>query len=89
MLRTHLTHEYRGKGLGKNYTDLKYDILKMWKNEVTKVYIALVVIYALGMFSKNISRYLEITEFDGLEKLLKSDLLGTVTILRKVLDCND
>ena len=55
----------------------------MWKNEVTKVYIALVVIYALGMFSKNISRYLEITEFDGLEKLLKSDLLGTVTILRK------
>lgn len=61
----------------------------MWKNEVTKVYIALVVIYALGMFSKNISRYLEITEFDGLEKLLKSDLLGTVTILRKVLDCYD
>ena len=28
----------------KDYTDLKYEILKMWKNQVTKVYIVLVVI---------------------------------------------
>ena len=38
----------------------------MWKNEVIKVYIVLVVIGALGMVSKNITRYLEIIGFDGL-----------------------
>ena len=38
----------------------------MWKNEVIKVYIVLVVIDALGMVSKNITRYLEIIGFDGL-----------------------
>ena len=29
--------------------DFKYEILKMWKNEVTKVYIVPVVIGTLGM----------------------------------------
>ena len=61
----------------------------MWKNEVTKVYIVLVVIGALGMVSKNIGRYLEIIGFSGLEKLHKTCLLGTAEILRNVLDCND
>ena len=42
----------------KDYTNLKYEILKMWKNQVTKVYIVLVVI-GLGMVLKNISRYVE------------------------------
>ena len=61
----------------------------MWKNEVTKVYIVLVVIGALGMVSKNIGRYLEIIGFSGLEKLQKTCLLGAAEILRNVRDCND
>ena len=81
--------EKKEKDTVTNYTDLKYEILKMWKNEVTKVYIVPVVSGALGMFSKNISRYLEITGFDGLEKLQKACLLGTARILRKVLEYND
>ena len=73
----------------KKYADLKYEILKMWKNEVTKVYIVPVVIGALGMASKNKSRYLQITGFDGLEELQKEFLLGTARISRKGLDYND
>ena len=34
----------------KDYTNLKYEILKMWKNQVTKVYIVLVVIGVQGWF---------------------------------------
>ena len=41
----------------------------MWKNEVTKVYITSVVIGALGIILKSITRYLEISCFGGLEKL--------------------
>ena len=71
MLHAHLTHEYRrnNKDKIKNDTDLKYEISKMWKNKVSKFYIVLAVIGNLGMVSQNISRYLEIIEFDGLEKL--------------------
>ena len=36
----------------------------MWKNEATEVYVAPVVIGALGMILKNISKYLEIIGFD-------------------------
>ena len=36
--------EKREMDVVKDYTDLKYEILKMWKNQVTKVYIVLVVI---------------------------------------------
>lgn len=67
----------------KNYTDLKYEILKIWKNGVTKVYIVPIVISALDMVWKNISWYLEIIGFDGLEKLQKVCLLG---ILRNICD---
>ena len=80
--------EKKEKDKIKNYTNLKYEISKMWKNEATKVCIVPVVIGALGMVSKNISRYLEIIEFDGLEKLQKACLLGTAKILRKVLHHN-
>ena len=81
--------EKKEKNKVKNYTDLKYEMLNVWKNEVTKVNIVPVVIGALRMVSKNISRYLEIIGFDGLEKLLKACLLGTARILRKVLDYSD
>ena len=47
--------EKKEKDKLKNYTDLK-----MWKNEVTKVYIVLVVIGTLGMVSKSISKFLEV-----------------------------
>ena len=43
----------------------------MWKNEVTKFYIVQAVIDALGMVSKNISRYVEIIGFDGLKNFRK------------------
>lgn len=52
----------------------------MWKNEITKDYIIPVVIDALGMASKNITRYVEIIGFDGLEKLQKSYLLEKARI---------
>ena len=52
----------------KNYTE----IFKMQKNEVTKVYIAPIVIGALGTVSKNISRYLETIGFDRSKKLQKA-----------------
>ena len=81
--------EKKEKGKVNNYTDLKYEILEMYRNEVTKVYIVLVVTGALGMVSRNISRYLVIIRLDGLEKLQKACLLGVTRILRKVLDCND
>ena len=81
--------EKKEKDMVKNYTDLKYGILKKWKNEVTKVYIVPVVTGALRMVSKNNCRYLGIIGFGGLEKLHKTCFLGTARILRKVLDCHD
>ena len=60
----------------------------MWKNEITKVYIVPVVTGALGM-----SRYKQISRNNWLQcirkKLQKARLLGTVGILRKILDYND
>ena len=44
--------EKKEKDKAKNYTDLKYKIFKMWKNEVTKVYFVQVVIGASGRFRK-------------------------------------
>ena len=73
----------------KHYTDYKYEVLEMWKNEVSKVYIVPIVVGALGMILKNIGKYLEIIGFDGLEKPQKAFLFGRAKILLKVLDCND
>ena len=81
--------EKKEKNKVKNYADLKYGILKMWKNELTKVYIVSVVIDALGMASKNISRYLEIIGLDVLGKLQNACLSGTGRMLKEVLDYND
>ena len=61
------------------YTDLKYELLKVWNTEVTKVYIIPIV--------KNIVKYLEQIDFKPeLEPLQKACLLGTARIIRKVLD---
>ena len=46
--------EKKEKDKVKNYTDSKFDTLKMWKNGVTKFYIVLVVISASCIDSKNI-----------------------------------
>ena len=81
--------EKKEKDKVKNYTDIKYEILKIWRNEETKVYIVPVIISTLGMVLENTSRYLEVIEFDGLEKLQKACSLGTGRILGKVIDCND
>ena len=69
------------------YTDLKYVILKCWRNEVKTVIIIPVVIGALGMVTKNLENYLaKIDLTPGIEPLQKTCLLGTDRILRKVLD---
>ena len=60
----------------------------MCKNKVSKFYIVPAVIGSLGMVSQNINRYLEIIEFDGLEKL-KFFCREKLRILRKVFDYND
>ena len=46
----------------------------------------MIVVGVLGMVLKNISRFLEIIGFDGLEKLQKAFLLGPARHLRKVLN---
>ena len=69
------------------YTELKYDILKCWSNEVKTVIIIPVVIRAPGMVPKNLESYLTNIVFaPGIDPLQKTCLLGTVRILREVLD---
>ena len=71
------------------YTDLKYEILKCWRNELKTVIIipVPVVIGALGMVTKNLENYLsKIDVTPGIEPIQKTCLLGTARILRKVLD---
>ena len=52
------------------YTDLKYEILKCWRNEVRTVIIVPVVLGALGMVTKNLEDYLSKTDFaPGIEPL--------------------
>ena len=81
--------EKKEKEKFEHYTDLKYELLKVWNTEVTKVYIIPIVIGALGIVTKNIVKYLEKIDFKpGLEPLQKACLLGTARIIRKVLDYN-
>ena len=69
------------------YTDLKYEILKCWRNEVKTVIIIPVVIGAFGIVTKNLENYLSKIDFaPGIEPLQKTCLLGTARVLRKVLD---
>lgn len=50
------------------------------KYGVTKFFIVPVVIRALGMVSKSISKYLKIIGFDGLEKFQNTCFLETARI---------
>ena len=68
------------------YTDLKYEIVKCWK-EVKRVAIVPIVIVALGSVTTKLKKYLKTINFDlGIEPIQKSCLLGTARIMRKVLD---
>ena len=81
--------ENKDKEMFEHYTDLKYALLKVWNTEIIKVYIIPIVIGALGVVTKNVSKYLEKIDFKpGLEPLQKACLLGTARIVRKVLDYN-
>ena len=89
-----ITKILRSLGLGTYFwltrylgTDQKYELLKVWITEVTKVHIIPVVIGALGIVTKNVAKYLEKIDFKpGLDPLQKASLLGTARIVRKVLD---
>ena len=81
--------EKKEKEKFEHYTDLKYELLKVWNREITKVYIIPIVIGALGTVTKNVAKYLEKIDFKpGLDPLQKGSLLGTARIMRKVLDYN-
>lgn len=82
--------EKKEKEKFEHYTDLKYELLKVWNTEVTKVYIIPIVIGALGIVTKNVEKYLEKIDFKpGLDPLQKACLLGTARIIRKVLDYSE
>ena len=73
-----------------HYSDLKYQILKMWKDEVKKIAIIPVVIDVLGVVSKRFKNYIAALEFDpGVQPLQKACLIGTARIVRKVLDIRE
>ena len=79
--------EQRDKETIEVYTDLKYEILKCWSNEVKIVIIIPVIIGALGMVTKNLESYLSKIDFaPGTKAFQKTFLLGTARMLRKVLD---
>ena len=40
----------------EHYNDLKYEIMKVWKNEVKKVIIVPIIIGALGSVTKNLRK---------------------------------
>ena len=82
--------EKKEKEKFEHYTDLKYELLKVWNTEVNKVYIIPIVIGALGTVTKNVAKYLEKIDFKpGLDPLQKACVLGTARIIRKVLDYSE
>ena len=69
------------------YGDLKYEIFKVYKGEVNKVFIIPIIIGALGSVNKRFKSYLEQLKCDvHLEVVQRTCLLGSARILRKVLD---
>ena len=68
-----------------NYSELKYEIAKIWK--MRKVEVIPVVIGALGTVTKHFEKWIEKLDLDlTIEALQKACLLGTARIIRKVLD---
>ena len=73
-----------------HYNELKYQILKMWKDEVKKVAMIPVVIGALGVVSKRFKNYIAALEVDPeVQPLQKACLIGTASIVGKVLDIRE
>ena len=71
----------------EKYTDLKYELPKVWKREGTKVFILPIIIGALETMTKNVRENLDKLKIDSrVWDLQKIGLLGTSRILRKVLD---
>ena len=71
----------------EKYTDLKYMLPKVWKGEVTKVFILPVIIGALGTMTNNVQNHLDKLKIgSNAGDLQKIGLLGTARNLRKVLD---
>ena len=69
------------------YTDLKYEILEVWRGDVKKVVTLPVIIGALGMVTGRLQKDLEKLDYkNGLEVIQKACLLGSARIVRKVLD---
>ena len=68
-----------------NYSELKYEIAKIWK--MRKVAVIPVVLGALGTVAKHFEKWMEKLDLDlTIEVLQKPCLLGTARIIRKVLD---
>ena len=68
------------------YTDLKYEIVKCWK-DIKVVGIIPIVIGALWSVTNKLAKHLNTIKFDlGIKPIQKVCLLGTARILRKVLD---
>ena len=68
-----------------NYSELKYEIAKIWK--MRKVEVIPVVIGALGTVTKHFEKWIEKLDLDlTIEALQKPRLFGTARIIRKVLD---
>ena len=73
-----------------HYNELKYQTLKIWKDEVKKVAIIPVVIGALGVVSKRFKSYIAALDFDpGVQPLQKACRKCTARIVRKVLDTRE
>ena len=68
-----------------NYSELKYEIAKIWK--IRQIEVISVLIGALGTVTKHFKKLTEKLDLDlTIEVLQKSCLFGTVRIIRKVLD---
>ena len=72
----------RGKEKIRFYTNVKYEMLKSWKQEVKKVVILPIVIKALGTVTGNVKKNLDKSRIDQSVYILqKTCLLGTACIL--------
>jgi hypothetical protein len=67
----------------EKYTDLKYELPKVWKGKVTKAFILSVIIGALGMTTNKVQNNLDKLKIGSKAgDLHKIGLLGTSRILR-------